>query len=178
MQREMAIENSLEAVGRARVAEKESGWVAGYARGVSSRLESNIYPWLGKLPIVDVTSGMLMACLQRIVDRGAVETAHRTLNYLVEIYRWAIRHNMAERNVAADLIVALPASINSNFPTLTDPERIGELLRAIDVYQGSYITRYALQLAPLVFTRPGEQRKAKWSEFHLDKRCGRYRERT
>ena len=168
MQRELAIENSLEAVSRAWYAAKESTWVDGYARGIRRRLELNIYPWLGKLPIVEVTSGMLLACLQRIVDRGAVETAHRTLNYLVEIYRWAIPRNMVDRNIAADLIGTLPASIGRNFPTLTDPARIGELLRAIDVYQGSYITRYALQIAPLVFTRPSELRTSLWTEFDLD----------
>ena len=168
MQRELSIENSLEAVGRAWFAEKEPTWVEGYARGIRSRLESNIYPWLGKLPIVDITSGMLLACLQRIVDRGAVETAHRTLNYLVDIYRWAIPRNKAERNVAADLDGALPPWSGRNYPTLTDPERIGELLRAINVYNGSYVTRYALQIAPLVFTRPSELRKAMWEEFDLD----------
>ncbi|HWX65439.1 MAG TPA: integrase arm-type DNA-binding domain-containing protein [Rhodanobacter sp.] len=168
MQRELAIENSLESIGRTWFAGKESTWVEGYARGISSRLELNIYPWLGKVPIVDITSGMLLACLQRIVDRGAVETAHRTLNYLVEIYRWAIPRNMVDRNVAADLVGVLPASSGRNFPTLTDPDRIGELLRAIDVYHGSYITRYALQIAPLVFTRPTELRAALWTEFDLD----------
>jgi len=168
LQLECAVENSFEAVSRAWYAEMEPQWVESYARGVRRRLEINIYPWLGKLPIVDVTSGMILVCLRRIVERGAVETAHRTLNYLVEIYRWAIRHNNATRNVAADLIGALPVSVGQNFPTLTDPDRIGELLRAIDGYAGSYITRYALKIAPLVFTRPGEMRKAMWTEFDLD----------
>ena len=168
MQRELAIENNLEAVGRAWFAEKESTWVADYARGIKSRLESNIYPWLGKVPIEDITSGMLLACLQRVVERGAVETAHRTLNYLVDIYRWAIPRNKASRNVAADLEGTLPSWSGRNYPTLTDPARIGELLRAIDAYQGTVITRYALQIAPLVFTRPSELRKAQWPEFFLD----------
>jgi integrase len=168
MQRDRAIENSIEAIGNAWFAEKEPTWVEGYSRGVRSRLALNIYPWLGKVPIVEVTSGMLLACLQRIVDRGAVETAHRTLNYLVEIYRWAIPRNMVDRNVAADLVGTLPTSNSQNYPTLTDPDRIGELLRAIKTYHGSYITRYALQIAPLVFTRPSELRKALWTEFDLD----------
>lgn len=162
-----ALETSLEAVCRAWYADRAPTWVESYARGVRRRLESNLYPWLGKLPLATVTSGMLLVCLQRIVDRGAVETAHRTLNYLVEIYRWAIRRNVVAHNVAADLAGALPASVGSHFPTLTDPVRIGDLLRAIDVYQGTYVTRYAMQLAPLVFTRPGELRRAKWPEFDL-----------
>jgi integrase len=162
-----AIENSMETVCRAWFAERAATWVESYARGVRRRLEMNIYPWLGKLPIAEVTSGMLLVCLQRIVERGAVETAHRTQNYLVEIYRWAVRKNIASHNVAADLEGALPAAVGTNFPTLTEPDRIGELLRAIDGYTGTYVTRYALQLAPLVFTRPGELRKAKWPEFDL-----------
>jgi len=163
----VAVENSLEAVCRAWYAEREPTWTTGYARGVRRRLEMNIYPWLGRLPIEEVTSGMLLVCLQRIVDRGATETAHRTLNYLVEIYRWAVRYNKVAHNVAADLEGALPASVGKHFPTLTDPERIGELLRAIDRYTGTYITRFALKLAPLVFTRPGELRQARWPEFDL-----------
>ena len=165
--KETARENGMEAVCRAWLAEREPAWVEGYARGVRRRMEMNIYPWLGRLCIDDVTSGMLLECLQRIVDRGAVETAHRTLNYLVDIYRWAARKNIARHNVAADLEGALPAAVGAHFPAVTEPERIGELLRAIDGYAGTYITRYALQLAPLVFTRPGELRKAKWPEFDL-----------
>jgi integrase len=163
----VTVSNSMEALCMAWYAEREPTWVASYSRGVKRRLEMNIFPWLGRVPIGDVTSGMLLVCLQRIVDRGAVETAHRTLNYLVEIYRWAIRYNKATHNVAADLEGALPAPLGKNFPTITEPDRIGELLRAIDAYTGTYVTRYALQLAPLVFTRPGELRKAKWPEFDL-----------
>lgn len=163
-----AKDNSLEAVCRAWFADRESTWVPSYARGVKRRLETGLYPWLGKLPIADVTSGMLLECLQRIVDRGAVETAHRTLNYLGDIYRMAARKNLVRHNVAADLEGALPAAVGSHFPTIIEPARIGELLRAIDGYAGTYLTRYALQLSPLVFTRPGELRKAKWGEFDLD----------
>lgn len=160
--------NSFEAVATAWYDERKPTWAPSYARGIRQRLELNIYPWVGMLPIEQVTSGMLMACLQRCVDRGAVETAHRLLNYLVEIYRWAIRYNKAAHNVAADLDGALQPASAKHYPTITDPARMGELLRAIDGYHGHTVTRLALKLAPLVFTRPVELRKARWSEMDLD----------
>jgi integrase len=52
--------------------------------------------------------------------------------------------------------------------TITDPKEIAGLLRAIDDYRGGIVTRCALQLAPLVFVRPGELRQAEWSEFNLE----------
>jgi integrase len=163
-----SVANSFEAVATAWFSERKPTWAPSYARGIRQRLELNIYPWVGALPIEQVTSGMLMACLQRCVDRGAVETAHRVLNYLVEIYRWAIRYNKATHNVAADLDGALAPAAGTHYPTITDPARMGQLLRAIDGYHGHTVTRLALKLAPLVFTRPAELRKARWSEFDLD----------
>ncbi|GLQ93434.1 tyrosine-type recombinase/integrase [Dyella acidisoli] len=167
--RELASENSLEAVARAWFAQKSSDWVPSYSRGVLSRLENNVFPWLGKIPISEVTPPQILTVMQRIHERGATETAHRTRNYLSEIFRFAIRQGLAERDPAADVIGAIPQAETAHFPTLTDPAQIGELLRAIDGYRGTYITRYALKLAPLVFTRPGEMRYAEWSEIDFSR---------
>lgn len=167
--RELASENSLEAVARAWFTQKSNDWVPSYSRGVLSRLENNVFPWLGKIPISEVTPPQILTVMQRIHERGATETAHRTRNYLSEIFRFAIRQSLAERDPAADVIGAIPQAETTHFPTLTDPVRIGELLRAIDGYRGTYITRYALKLAPLVFTRPGEMRYAEWSEIDLSR---------
>lgn len=169
LQRAVAIENSLEAVARAWFAEREGEWVDTYARTVMQRLELNIFPWLGALPVTDVTPQQILAALQQIHARGATETAHRTRQYLSDIFRWAIVNNKAERDPAADVKGAIPPAAGGSFPTLTDPDRIGELLRAIDGYRGTFVTRAALKLAPLLFTRPGELRKAEWSEFDLVK---------
>jgi integrase len=81
------------------------------------------------------------------------------------IFRYAIATSRAERDVAADLRDALAPEVEQNFPTITEPARTGELLRAIDGYQGQPVTLYALQLAPLVFVRPGELRMARWKRI-------------
>jgi len=165
--RELATENSFEAIGRAWFAEKKGSWVESYARGVISRLENNVFPWIGTFPITEVTAPQILITMRRIHERGATETAHRTRNYLSEIFRFAIRNGLAVHDPAADVAGAIPAAETVHFPTLTEPSDIGGLLRAIDGYRGTHITRYALKLSPLVFTRPGELRYAEWCEVDL-----------
>lgn len=180
LRREVAVGNTFEACARTWYREHAPGedmagkalegrWVEKYASKVIGRLENHVFPWIGALPITEVTSGQLLQVLQRIVDKGAVESAHRVLNYMNEIFRWALRAGKAKHNVAADVAGALPSAVSRSFPTLKDPQAIGELLRAIDGYRGTYVTRYALKLAPLVFTRPSEMRLAEWTEFDLDR---------
>ena len=115
-----------------------------------------------------MTAPDLLAVVRRIESRGAPETARRVLQYLSRIGRFAVATGRAERDAAADLRGALPPANKKHFSTLTDPKDVAALLRAIDTYQGSYIVLCALKLAPLVFVRPGELRKAEWAEFNLD----------
>jgi integrase len=83
------------------------------------------------------------------------------------VLRYAVATGRAQHDVAADLKDALAPVKSKNFASVTDPARVGELLRAIDGYTGHPVTALALKLAPLVFVRPGELRAAEWSEFHL-----------
>ena len=104
----------------------------------------------------------------RIEARGAVETAHRALQACGQIFRYAIATGRAEHDPTPDLRGALKPVLVRHMPAITDPQRVGDLLRAIEDYKGMPITRSALKLAPLVFVRPGELRKAEWAEFDLD----------
>jgi integrase len=97
-----------------------------------------------------------------------LETAHRALQNCGQVFRYAVATGRAERDPSGALRGALPPPKEKHHANITDPKAIGELLRAIDGYQGSPITKYALKLAPLLFVRPGELRKAEWSEFNLD----------
>jgi integrase len=131
------------------------------------RFETFIFPYLGNRPITSVTAPDLLATLKRVEVRGKHETAHRLRSECGQIFRYAIASGRAERDVAADLRGALAPVVVTNHAAITDPARIGELLRAIDGYRGRGLptTETALRLAPLVFVRPGELRKARWSEF-------------
>ncbi|MGH8592788.1 MAG: tyrosine-type recombinase/integrase [Gammaproteobacteria bacterium] len=163
-----ATTNSFKAIALEWFAKREPGWACGHSSKVSGRLEKDIFPWLGERPITQITAPELLTVLRRVEGRGALDTAQREHQYCSQILRYAIATGRAEHDIAADLRGALaPATRNKHYPTITNPQQIGALLRAIDGYQGQFVTSCALRLAPLVFVRPGELRYAEWTELDL-----------
>jgi len=146
--------NSFEVIAREWHNKRASGWTAGHADRTLKRLERDVFPWIGGTPIRDVTAPKLLAVLRRTEDRGALETAHRVLQICGQVFRYAIAATRAERDISTDLRDALPSFKSGHHAAITDPKQIGGLLRAIDSYGGSFVTRCALRLAPLVFVRP------------------------
>ena len=143
-------------------------WVPTHADKIIRRLERDIFPWLGASPIATITAQQLLVAARRIEERGVKETARRALLNCSQVFRYAIATGRAERDPVPDLKGALQPAKTTHFATMIDPKAIGELLRAIDNYHGSFVTKCALQLAPLVFVRPGELRAAEWCEINLD----------
>lgn len=142
---------------------------AGHAARTRLRFEQDVFPWLGRRPIRDITPAELLTCLNRVLARGTVETAHRIKDACAQVFRYAIATGEASRNPAADLREALPPVKTRHHSAIIDPQRVGELLRAMADYPGHAVTRAALSLAPLVFQRPGELRQAEWAEIDLDR---------
>jgi integrase len=163
-----AAANTFESVAREWYEKHSANWEASYSVKLLARLEANVFPWLGDRPIRDIKPPELLSVLRRVESRGVLETAHRLMNYCGNIYRFAVATGRAERDISSDLRGALPPSTPQHHASVTDPEGVAALLRAIDGHRGSNVTRYALQLAPLVFVRPGELRKAEWSEIDLE----------
>lgn len=120
------------------------------------------------LPITALSAPILLTALRKLEKRGVVETAHRARSLAGRVFRYAIATGRAESNPADSLIDALEKSQTKHFATITEPERIGALLRDIYAYQGSPVTQAALKLAPLLFVRPGELRKALKVDIDLD----------
>lgn len=160
--------DSFEVIAREWFANQSPIWVPTHADKIIRRLERDIFPWLGSSPIASITAQQLLIAARRIEERGVKETARRALLNCSQVFRYAIATGRAERDPVPDLKGALQPAKTTHFATMTDPKAIGELLRAIDEYHGSFITKCALQLAPLVFVRPGELRAAEWSEIDLD----------
>jgi integrase len=123
---------------------------------------------LADMPVADVSAPALLGALRKLERRGVVETAHRARSLAGRVFRYAIATGRAERNPAADLVGALQRPQGYHFASLTDPARIADLLRAIHGYSGAPVTVAALRLAPLVFVRPGELRRARWADIDLD----------
>ncbi|TAK90270.1 MAG: DUF4102 domain-containing protein [Burkholderiaceae bacterium] len=160
--------NSFEVVAREWFAKFEPKWTAGHSSKIIARLERDLFPWIGAKPIAELKAPELLACLRRVENRGAVETAHRALQNCGQVMRYAIATGRAERDIAADLRGALSPVKPTHLAAITEPKAIGELMRAIDAYNGSFITKCAMRLAPLVFLRPGELRQAEWNEINLE----------
>ena len=161
--------DAFEAIAREWHKKFSATWTEGHAGRILRRLEKDIFPWMGSKPIKDITAPDLLSVLRRIEGRGAVETAHRAMQNCGQIFRYGIATGRAERDPAADLRGAIPPTKPTHYPSVKDPKAVGSLLRAIDGYEGSVVTRCALQLAPLVFVRPGELRHAEWTEIDLEK---------
>lgn len=161
--------DSFEEVAREWFAKFSPGWAVSHSSKIIRRLEMDVFPWLGRKPIADIEAPEVLEVLRRIEARGALDTAHRASQNCGQIFRYAIATARAKRNPCPDLRGALPSARQSHYASITEPKAIGELLRAIDAYQGYFVTQCALRLAPLVFVRPGELRHAEWAEMDLDK---------
>lgn len=159
--------NNFESIAREWFKKFSSGWAESHSKRVMRRLEANVFPRLGSMPITDIEPPVLLGALRKIEERGAIETAHRVKQTCGQIYRYGVANGYCERDITQDLRGALPPPNTRHHPSITEPREIGALLRAIDSYDGSPLTRLALQLAPLVFVRPGELRGARWSELDL-----------
>lgn len=117
------------------------------AERILRRLELDIFPWLGNRAISEIKAPELLAALRCIESRGAIETGR------------------AERDISSDLRGAVK---KRHHASITDPKEIATLIHIIRSYQGSFITKCALQFALLVFVRPGELRHAEWSEINFE----------
>lgn len=143
-------------------------WAPSYGDKIIRRLEADVFPWIGRHAVGSITPPQLLEVLRRVEARGVIETAHRALENCGQVFRFAIATGRATSDPARDLKDALRKPLERHFPAITDPIRLGELLRACDGYKGTHIVRAALRLTPMLLLRPGELRHARWSEFDLD----------
>lgn len=161
-------ENTLEVIAREWHTKFTPTWSPKHAKKLIRRLELNIFPWLGNRPILEIKAPEVLMQLRRVESCGSLETAHRVRVTCSQVFRYAVATGRAERDPTADLKGALPPAKRNHLAAITEPEKIGCLLRAIDGYEGSFITKCALKLASMLFVRPGELRHMEWSEIDLD----------
>ncbi|WP_299195396.1 integrase arm-type DNA-binding domain-containing protein [uncultured Erythrobacter sp.] len=124
---------------------------------------------IGNLPIADIEPADILIAVRRIESKGKLESAKRTLQLAGSVFRYAVATARLKSDPTRDLRGALMNPTVTHYGAVLDPTGAGELLRAIDGYEGQPITKLAMQLAPHVFVRPGELRHAEWSEIDFDK---------
>lgn len=143
-------------------------WSEAHAERSLRQFERDLFPWLGDRRMADIKPVELLATLRKVEERGAVETADRGLMLARQVWRYAVATGRVERDITPDLKGALSPYRGRHFAAITDPVKFGELLRAIQAYKGGIVVRAALQLAPMLFQRPGELRGAAWAEIDLE----------
>jgi integrase len=147
---------------------KLDSWSSHYAIREKRNLEKDLFPYLGSRRIGDIEAVEVLATVRRVEERGALDVAHRVLTTAGQVWRYAVATGRTKRDITADIRGALKPHRGKHFAAITNPLKLGELIRVIRGYQGGSIVRAALQLAPMLFQRPGELRAAEWSEFDLD----------
>lgn len=147
---------------------KLESWSSHYAIREKRNLEKDLFPFLGARDISTIEAVELLAVVRRVEERGALDVAHRVLTTAGQVWRYAVATGRTPRDVSSDIRGALKPHHGKHFAAITDPAKLGALVRVIRGYQGGPIVRAALQLAPLLFQRPGELRAAAWAEFDLD----------
>jgi integrase len=161
-------QNSFETIAREWHTKFSANWTEDHAARTLTRIKNDAFPWIGNKNINDITAPELLTVLRRVENRGALETAHRINQICGQVFRYAIATGRAERDPSGDLKGALPPTRTKHHASIVEPKKIGELLRTINEYSGSFITSTALKLSPLLFVRPGELRQAEWSEIDLE----------
>lgn len=160
--------DSFEDVARRWHATRSPDWVEAQSRRVLRRLEIHVFPRIGRMPIASVEPPNLLEMCRHIQKQGTLETAHRALEHSSNVFRFGIAESLLKQDPCRDLRGALQKPVAKHFAAITKPRELAGLLRALSTYSGTPVVRAALQLAPMLFLRPGELRNARWEEFDLD----------
>ncbi len=171
IQAQLSVDNTFAGISAEYCAKRKRDGHKGWAPSTAIRCEfllSRLCASIGRLPIAEIQPADVLAAVRKMESKGKLESARRTLQLASAVFRYAVSTARLASDPTRDLRGALTAPTVTHYGAITDPKRVGELLRAIDEYDGSGTTKLALQVAPHVFVRPGELRHAVWSEFDLD----------
>jgi hypothetical protein len=137
-------ENSFEVIAREWFAKYRDTWAPSHADKIIARLQNDVFPWMGGKPIAEITAPLVLEVLRRIEGRGTLDTAHRAKGNISQVMRYAIATGKAERDPCPDLRGALPPAKEGNFPSITNPVKVAELLRAMEAFSGTFVVKSAL----------------------------------
>jgi integrase len=168
--RNEAIANTFESIAREWHGHKKSEWSPDHAATILTRLEKDIFPWIGGTPLTTVTAKEIKSVVDHVQSRGTIEAARRLLTIINQVFTYAISTDRANFNIAIGLKGYLPPSSKTkkHMAAVTDPKELAPLLRAMDTYQGSFVAQCALKLLPFLFCRPGELRHLEWIEIDFE----------
>jgi integrase len=148
---------------------KLDDWSTTHFDRTLSMMERDLFPWIGDRHMAEIEPMELLAVLQKIEERGALDAADRALSIARQVWEyWLPTAGKAHRNITEGLKKRLRPHRSTNYPAILEPKRFGDLLRGMHAYKGGVLVRTALLLAPILFQRPGNLRMMEWSELDLD----------
>ena len=147
---------------------KRPDWAELNIKKIRQITERDLLPWLGARPVNDMKAPEILACLRRIEGRNSLDLARRACQIVSQVYTLAIATGRAEMNPAATLTKTLKKPVSKRRAAITDPDEVGEMLRAFDGYRGGLVVKTALYLSALTWVRPGELRRMEWADLNLD----------
>lgn len=161
--------NTFEAVAREWHEIQRERWSTGHAANVLHRMEVNVFPYIGSLPIAQITPPELLECLRRIEKRGALELVSSIKQNCGQVFRYGIQTGRGERDPAADLKGALKTNKTKHYAAL-EAKDIPAFVKALESNEARLFarTRRAIRFSMLTFCRPGEIRQAQWSEIDFE----------
>jgi len=160
--------NTFKSVGLQWFNTRKGEWVESHAKRQIGRLDRHLFPVIGHIPVAQLTKAQVADTLKEIAERGTHDIAHRMAQITRSILNYACDSGLIDAVPMGDMTKVLPAPVVAKMPAILKPKRIGEMMRAIYSYSGTFVVCQALKLLPLVAVRSGEFRSAEWDEFDLD----------
>lgn len=159
---------TFEEVAAAMYALKAPTWSDTHRARTERILNGDLVPVLGSYRMVDIDTPMLIEALRKIEARGTLGTLEKARGVCSLVWGYAVATGIVSTNIVGNMRGVFKVAPDNHHAAITDPARLGELLRLIRAYQGGPIVKTALQLAPMLFQRPGELRGMAWAELDLD----------
>ena len=163
-------ENSFQGVAETWLAQQKPEWSTSHYERLKGYLVNDVFPVLGSRAIAEIEAPEIIPAIMTVSNRGAVDASKRVKGFIQQVFDYALVHGKVKRNPARDinLSMLLPKTVKKHYSAITDPKELGQLLRDIDLYNGSISVKSALQLAPMVMARPSEISNAEWSEIDFE----------
>jgi len=172
--RQDSIANSFEVLAREWIFNKSNSITPRTAKNMTWMLETNVFPWIGRIPVADLKTQDFLKVLKRIEEKDLLDTLRKVRGYCSQIMRYATETGRAEADPVIFSKSAFKTPKTRHMAAITDPKQVTELLRMIDNYRGTFPVVCALKIAPYVFVRPGELRIAQWADINFDTAEWRY----
>ena len=164
------ISNTFESIADEWFKIRENEWTDTYKKIVLRTLRIHLHPYIGQKAIKQITPNDLLKMLSKPESKGHHITAARALHYVSKIFKFGIRRGFVEYDISAGLKEDLVTPKRKHMPSITDPKKVGRLLRDIDTYRGGPTVCAALRLLPLTFVRPSEMSGGEWQEINWEEK--------